>query len=78
MRFGSPVPQHRCDELGVCQDNHAPLRCAGCKAKGKPAQPDTRLKGNVALHPLKLQPGVLDGPYKQSKGVAGWLKGLLP
>jgi hypothetical protein len=78
MRFGLPVPR-RCDELGVCQDNHAPMRCAGCKPKAKTAEPDSRLKGNTELRPLKLQPGVVDGPYKQTgKGVAAWLKGLLP
>lgn len=67
MRFGSLLP-HRRDELDPRQANHEPQRCIGCKPQTQEAQP----------RPFKLQPGVVDGPYKQnSKGVMNWLKGLL-
>jgi hypothetical protein len=67
MRFDAQEP-HRCGEFGACHGKHEFRRCVGCEPKTRETQPLT----------WKLQPGVVDGPYKRSgKGVAHWLKGLL-
>ncbi len=71
MHYGTLVQPGRCDELGVCQ-----AKAGLC---GSACSKEARARIQTQQPPLKLQPGVLDGPYKQSgRGVAGWLKGLFP
>jgi hypothetical protein len=83
---------HHCKDLGVCQA-HAPA-CADCPERCRIALPGrtVRTTSGDAPAPLRLAPGVIEGPYRHEGAVtirfkqgaealsplAAWLMGPRP